>query len=51
MKFVANVYITSGIQPMLSVDTPIGTFKTIPNKPVYCKLCWEGIKNVVTVPN
>ncbi len=31
VKFVANVYITSGIQPMLSVDTPIGTFKTIPN--------------------
>ena len=26
-------------------------FRPIPNKPVYCKLCWEGIKNVVAVPN
>ena len=26
-------------------------FRPIPNKPVYCKLCWEGIKNVVTIPN
>ena len=26
-------------------------FKPIPNKPVYCKLCWEGIKNVVAVPD
>jgi len=24
-------------------------FRPIPNKPVYCKICWEGIKNVVTV--
>jgi hypothetical protein len=31
VKFVAKVYITSGIQPIIGVDTPIGTFKTIPN--------------------
>jgi len=24
-------------------------FRPIPNKPVYCKICWEGIKNVITV--
>lgn len=26
-------------------------FRPIPNKSVYCKLCWEGIKNVVTIPD
>ena len=31
VKFVARVYITSGLPPVLGVDTPIGTFKTIPN--------------------
>lgn len=31
VKFVAKVYITSGIQPIIGIDTPIGTFKTIPN--------------------
>jgi len=24
-------------------------FRPVPNRDVYCKLCWEGVKNVVTI--
>ena len=26
-------------------------FLPIPNKNVYCKICWEGVKNIVAVPS
>ena len=26
-------------------------FRPLPNKNVYCKICWEGVKNIVSVPS